>query len=159
MLMLTSDERKLTGVDYDAEKISLASGCFSKNDRIHFLCKDVTSMDINPHDGFLLGDLLHYLSPENQDALLRKCCTNLRPGGVIMIRDADSGLEKRHQRSVLTEFFSTRSGFNKTMDDSGTLYFTSAGNIQKIVDSFGMTMEIIDNKKVTSNNLFVIRHG
>ncbi|HNX87218.1 MAG TPA: hypothetical protein PKN12_09845, partial [Bacteroidales bacterium] len=105
------------------------------------------------------GDLLHYLSPENQDALLRKCCTNLRPGGVITIRDADSGLEKRHQRSVLTEFFSTRSGFNKTMDDSGTLYFTSAGNIQKVVESFGMTMEIIDNKKVTSNNLFVIRLG
>lgn len=159
MLMLTSDERKLTGVDYDAEKIRLASGCFSKNDRIHFLCKDVTTMEINPHDGFLLGDLLHYLSPENQDALLRKCCSNLRPGGVIMIRDADSGLEKRHQRSVLTEFFSTHSGFNKTMDDSGTLYFTSAGNIQKVVESFGMTMEIIDNKKVTSNNLFVIRLG
>ncbi|MDP1621181.1 MAG: MMPL family transporter [Bacteroidales bacterium] len=157
MLMFTGEGRQLTGVDYDAEKITVAENCFSKNARISFECADVTDYEITPKDGFILSDVLHYLMPEEQETLLRKCFSNLNPGGTIIIREANSELAGRHKRSLVTEFLSTRTGFNKTSTKEKRLWFTSAGEIRTIADEFGMAMEVIDNKKVTSNNLFVIR--
>jgi uncharacterized protein len=157
MLMFTSDERRLTGVDYDAEKIGIAENCFSKNRRISFATADVSAYEITPKNGFLLSDVLHYLEPGKQEELLRSCCQNLLPGGTILIREANSELTARHTRSRFTELFSTHTGFNKTSKPGKELYFTSASRIEAIAREQGMTMEVIDNKKVTSNNLFVIR--
>ena len=159
MLMFTGENRYLTGVDHDEDKIAIATNCFSKNDRIRFFSADVTQYAITPHDGFLLNDLLHYLDPQDQETLLRSCFSNLNPGGTILIREANTELKQRHKKSVLTELFSTRSGFNKTKNPAHPLFFLSAKTLRTLAESCGMNMEIIDNKKVTSNNLFVIRHG
>ena len=157
MLMFTADERKLTGVDYDPRKIDLANHCFSKNDRINFICDDVSAIQITPQDGYILSDVLHYLTPEKQDELLRRCFSNLRSEGVILIREANAELKDRHRKSVLTEIFSTRSGFNKTSTRERKLYFTSAQKIAAISNEYNLTFQVVDNKKITSNNLFIIR--
>ncbi len=157
MLLFTSGKRRITGVDYDAEKIKVAENCFSKNDRINFICADVSTYEITPKNAFLLGDVLHYLTPENQESLLRKCCSNLNPGGTLLIREADSNLKYRHQKSKITEFFSTHIGFNLTNTPGKKLYFTSAEKIRAITLEYGLSFETIDNKKITSNNLFLIR--
>ncbi|MEI7499424.1 MAG: MMPL family transporter [Bacteroidota bacterium] len=158
MLMFTGDERRITGVDFDSEKIKVANNCFSKNSRINFAFSDVSDYKITPKEGFLLCDVLHYLSPARQESLLRNCFSNLNPGGTILIREANSELENRHKKSQLTEFLSTRIGFNKTQTSEKQLYFTSAEKIRKMAEESGMSMEVIDNKKVTSNNLYVLRH-
>ncbi|MCX6279902.1 MAG: MMPL family transporter [Bacteroidetes bacterium] len=157
MLMFTSDKRQITGVDYDERKITVAENCFSKNERINFVCADVSEFLIAPNDGFILSDVLHYLTPEKQDELLRKCLSNLRRGGVLLIREANSDLSERHKKSALTELFSTNTGFNKTPTSERILHFTSAAKINAIATEFGLNMEIVDNKKITSNNLFIIR--
>jgi 1-acyl-sn-glycerol-3-phosphate acyltransferase len=157
MLMFTSDERRITGVDYDAEKIVTASNGWSKNDRIAFIHADVTEFEITPKSGYVLGDVLHYLDPIQQQALLRKCFSQLLPGGVIMIREANTDLADRHKRSKLTEFLSTNIGFNKTATTGKLLHFSSAADIRAIADEFGLSMEIVDNKKLTSNNLYVLK--
>jgi 2-polyprenyl-3-methyl-5-hydroxy-6-metoxy-1,4-benzoquinol methylase len=157
MLMLTSEDRRITGIDYDQEKIIVASNGFSKNDRVSFVCADVSDVEITPKSGFLLSDVLHYLSSDHQERLLRKCFSNLLPGGTILIREANADLETRHQRSKLTELFSTRTGFNKTATSSKELHFTSASQIEAIAKDYGLALEVIDNKKLTSNNLFVIK--
>ncbi|MDD4604012.1 MAG: 1-acyl-sn-glycerol-3-phosphate acyltransferase [Bacteroidales bacterium] len=157
MLLFTGDDRKIIGVDYDPEKIAIASNCYSKNDRIHFECADISTIDISPKDGFLLSDVLHYLPLKKQENLLRRCFYNLRPGGAILIREANADLADRHQKSIVTEFFSTHIGFNKTAGPDKKLYFTSAETIHALATECGMTMEIIDNKKITSNNLFLVR--
>ncbi|MCK9422847.1 MAG: MMPL family transporter [Bacteroidales bacterium] len=159
MLMFTSDTRSITGIDYDTGKISVAANCYSKNDRIRFFCADVSDYAITPHNGFLLSDILHYLAFEKQESLLRKCFSNLIPGGTVLIREANSELKHRHKKSVMTELFSTRTGFNKIQNTDRELYFTSAEKIRQIAGDYGMQMEVIDNKKVTSNNLFIIRYA
>ncbi|MEI7727173.1 MAG: MMPL family transporter [Bacteroidota bacterium] len=156
MLMFTADGRQITGVDYDAGKIEVAQNCFSKNDRIMFTTADVSDYGITPKDGFLLSDVLHYLTPEKQEILLRRCFSNLNPGGTILIREANAGLADRHQKSLLTEFLSTRIGFNKTPTSDKRLFFTTAEQIRILAEEAGLTMEIIDNKKVTSNNIYVL---
>lgn len=159
MLMLTSDRRVVTGVDYDVEKTGLAASNFSRNDRIRFVTADVSEYAITPHKGFVLSDVLHYLDPLQQASLLRRCCHNLEYGGAILVREANAELEKRHRRSKLTELFSTRSGFNKTAGDRRELHFTSAARIKEIAAEEGLTMETYDTKHITSNNLFVLRKG
>jgi len=157
MLLFTSGGRSITGVDYDAEKIAIATNCFSANERIRFICADISSIEISPKNGFLLGDVLHYLAPEKQEAVLRKCFSMLMPGGTILIREANAELQERHKKSRLTEFLSTHIGFNLTSGPGKELYFTSASGIKAIAHEYGLSFETIDNKKHTSNNLFVIR--
>ncbi len=158
MLMLTSDERKLTGVDFDDEKIVVAQNGYLKNSRIEFIVDDVSTYQISPHDGILLGDVLHYLSPEKQKTLLQTCLTNLKPGGVLLIREGNADLDTRHKRTKLTEFFSTRVlNFNLTEDGGNKLWFVSAEEIKKLAESTGFVFEIIDQGKRSSNVFMVVR--
>jgi 2-polyprenyl-3-methyl-5-hydroxy-6-metoxy-1,4-benzoquinol methylase len=156
MLAFTSENRVITGIDYDEEKIDVANHCFSKNENLQFISGDITQFIFEKKDAFLLSDVLHYIPEESQEKLLRQCIGNLRDNGIILIRDANRNMKKRHKRTKLTELFSTGMGFNKTMDSSGKLYYTSAGRIEKIVSECGLQMEIIDDKKVTSNLFFFI---
>jgi ubiquinone/menaquinone biosynthesis C-methylase UbiE len=156
--MLTSGERRITGVDYDGSKISVARHGYLKNDNISFVEADVSGYPVTPQDGFLLGDVLHYLSYDRQKALLVKCIRNLKPGGVILIREGNTDKKTRHKITKFTEFFSTRIlMFNKTHDEDGKLFFTSPEVLREIAVGNGLTFEQIDQKRMTSNNFFVMR--
>ena len=158
MLKLTSDERIIIGVDYDEKKITAAKHGYLNDDRISFISADITEYKITPMDGFLLGDVLHYLPYDQQESILKNCIRNLNPGGVILIREGNAEKEKRHKRTIFTEFFSTRIiRFNKTQDGTGKLYFTSPKKLIRIAEEYGLTFEIIDHKKITSNNFFIMR--
>ena len=160
MLMLTSDERTLTGVDFDEEKIVVAQNGYLKNSRIEFIHDDVSTYQISPTDGILLGDVLHYLSPEKQKTLLQACMANLKSGGVLVIREGNADLDSRHKRTLLSEFFSTRMlNFNKTEDANNQLWFVSAKEIMKLTESVGFTFEMVDQGKRSSNVFMIIRRG
>jgi uncharacterized protein len=154
MLSFVSEKRRLLGLDYDTNKISIAGHCISKNDRIQFIHANVTEYPLGHADIYILSDVLHYLTNEQQEKLLAKCIENLNPGGKIIIRDADSDLLTRHRRTRFTEFFSTRSGFNKTGEQS--LFFFSSKKIQDIAERYKMTTEVFENSKFTSNKLFIL---
>jgi uncharacterized protein len=154
MLNFTSDQRNILGIDYDNDKIELANNCLSKNDRIRFVTADAVNYDYTPADVFLLSDVLHYLPEEKQEKLLMRCLECLKPGGQIIIRDADSDLQKRHLGTRATEFFSTHFGFNKAINKR--LYFFSGKKISEIADRHDMMLETIDPSKLTSNLLYVL---
>ncbi len=158
MLSFTAPLRRITGVDHDPEKIRVAVNCISKNENIDFICEDITRYSFGNKDAILLIDVLHYLPQASQEELLSRCIEKINPGGMILIRDADSKEEKRHKLTKLTEVFSTKIlGFNKTTDASRELYFTSLENISRIIDSKGLKMEVIREAKHTPNLLLIIR--
>lgn len=157
MLKLTSNERIITGVDYDEKKISLARHGYLEDSAITFINADITEYLITPKDGFLLGDVLHYLPYDKQKSLLQDCIRNLKPGGVILIREGNSDKQRRHKYTKFTEFFSTRIiRFNKTQDGTGKLYFTSAQSLAEIAEEYGLVFEMIGQKKITSNVFFIM---
>jgi len=123
MLMLHSGERIITGIDYDSNKINVAKHGYLKNDNISFIEADVTEFPITPQDGFLFGDVLHYLTYDKQKSLLQTCIRNLKPGGMILIRGGKA--------------------------DKETCY--------KIAGEHGLTFEMIGQKRITSDNFFVMR--
>jgi uncharacterized protein len=155
MLGFLSSKRKITGIDYDKEKIETANNCPARNERIEFLHGDVLNMDLPDSKAFILADVLHYFPEIEQEKLLVRCIEKLEPGGVLMVRDGDRQMGKKHFGTKLSEFFSTNIGFNQTRDNNKELYFTSKEKIMSILERQGMMVEIIDETKMTSNLVFI----
>lgn len=155
MLHFLSEERELLGLDYDEEKIVTAQHGYLKGAQLNFECVDITKYKFDNYDAFVISDVLHYLEPAQQEQVLAECINKLNPGGIIVVRDGDLDLEKRHKKTLLTEFFSTKViGFNKTQN---RLTYLSSARMQEIVQRYGATMEQIDNNKYLSNVIFIIK--
>ena len=157
MLQFAAQEREIFGYDYDEEKIEVANHCFSRNKNIRFFNADINQIQVGPADAIILSDVLHYLQPDQQEFLLQKCMHALQDDGILLIRDGNCDLKKRHKRTRLTEVFSTRIlSFNKTAGHP--LHFISGRNIQEMARQHGMDCRSLDQSENTSNQLFVITH-
>ena len=154
MLSLTSKERQITGIDYDPNKIEIANNCAIKNDRVNFKTGDIIEMELDESDVFILSDVLHYMPVALQIKTLEKCIKRLNQGGMILIRDADKSLQKRHKGTVITEIISTNLGFNKKLFK---LEFVSREMIQNFADSHDLSLEIIDHTHKTSNLIYILQ--
>lgn len=158
MMHFRAPNRQILGVDYDEDKIATAQHCYIRNEKVQFQAADITRYKLQNQDAFVILDVLHYLQPAEQEKLLQQCISKLNPGGVIIVRDGDADLGKRHKGTKMTELFSTRLlGFNKTGDQP--LSFFSSSTIREIVQRNGATIEQIDNTKYTSNVIFIIKHS
>ncbi len=154
MLMMLSDQRHITGVDYDEDKIALAKHSFLKNNNIEFVAADVRQYQLPKADAFIISDVLHYFEQEAQEDLIVRCITNLKKNGIIVIRDGDASQKERHQNTEKTEKWSTEiMKFNKT---DGPLCFLSKEQVFDIAEKNQMNIKIIESKSHTSNTLFVL---
>ncbi len=74
------------GVDIDSDRVSAAT-------RAGLACDagSILEVDFGDQDAVTCIDVLHYFSPEVQDALIARMCAALRPGGVLFIRDPERG--------------------------------------------------------------------
>jgi uncharacterized protein len=157
MLFFLSEDRVVTGVDYDEDKIITANNCFDRTERIAFHSADITQFPLEEggYDTIIIADVLHYLLPAAQEDLLVRCFTALPPGGMLIVRDGDADLKDRHQGTKLTEFFSVKLlGFNKS---AHALTFISGTRLRALAATHGLTVSIVDETKLTSNVIFVIR--
>jgi 2-polyprenyl-3-methyl-5-hydroxy-6-metoxy-1,4-benzoquinol methylase len=157
MLHFVSPQRDITGIDYDEEKIETANNCFDKKGNINFKFVDALEYPFENYDGIIVADMLHYLQPGQQKLMIEKCIRHLNPGGIILIREGNTDLEKKHKGTRITEFFSTRlTGFNQTGNKG--LSFMSGTLIKKIANEQKMECTEIDHTKYTSNIVFVLKH-
>jgi uncharacterized protein len=155
MLQLLSDERRITGVDYDEEKIETANNGYLRTERLKFYCADVTTYPLDNYDTIIVSDVLHYLTVSDQEVLLKRCFDALNNGGRLIVREGNADLPQRHAGTRLTEFFSvTLLGFNKSVN---SLNFVSGERIRNLAKSNGLTVSMIDDAKFTSNVIFVIQ--
>ena len=158
MLQFAAQERQMTGYDYDEEKIAVASHCFSHSENIDFIKTDVNHIQPFPADAIILSDILHYLQPKQQELLIQKCMDSLRSDGILLIRDGDRDLKKRHKRTRLSEFFSTRVfSFNRAAEDG--LHFLSGKTILDLAQKYHMECKSLETSAHTSNLLFIITHA
>ncbi|MBC8321653.1 MAG: MMPL family transporter [Bacteroidetes bacterium] len=153
MLNLVSANRRIIGIDYDADKINVATHCAIKNDNVNFIAADICEIEPDCSDVFILNDVLHYMPKHFQIMVIESCIEKLNPGGLIIIRDADKDLGKRHLGTRITELFSTGLGFNKTKFE---LEFVSRSMIEDISEKHNLSIRIIDNTKLTSNLIYML---
>lgn len=161
MLHFLSAERQIVGIDYDEDKIAVASNVhaasYATKNQLCFMAGDAATVDLPLSDAFILSDVLHYLPFDEQEKLLQRGIEHLNVNGQIIIRDADSE-HKKHKGTRFSEWQSTRLiGFNKTRTADKQLYFTSAKRLTAFFESRGFSLEIIDNTKLNSNLIYIAR--
>jgi 1-acyl-sn-glycerol-3-phosphate acyltransferase len=149
-------ERKFISVDYDQHKIDVAQHCAIRTDNMQFVHADITNYELPESDVFLISDVTHYLTSEEQYRLLDRCFDKLNNNGQIILRDGDGDLKERHKGTKMTEIFSTKSGFNKTKND---LHYLSGKELEKWAHSKGLNLQRLDNTKFTSNVIFVLNNN
>ena len=89
---------KVRGVDWDEAKVAFARRAAEGQDAA-FEAGDVRAVEGDPVDTVLLVDVLHYFSKDVQDALLVRAARLVKPGGRLVLREADTG---RGLRSLTT---------------------------------------------------------
>ena len=155
MLKLVSPDREIYALDYDEQKISLASEAHKRMKGLTFEVADISKIELPAADVFILNDVLHYLPEDLQTLCIENCMKTLNPRGKIIIRDADTDLEKRTKGTKLTEFFSTRLlHFNKT--NYKGLFFFSGKKIENLALKHDFVMERIDQTRLTSNMIYIL---
>jgi uncharacterized protein (DUF2062 family)/2-polyprenyl-3-methyl-5-hydroxy-6-metoxy-1,4-benzoquinol methylase len=85
--------RRLAGCDLNAHRIAVAEEAL-RGFHAEASIKDVREFALPPAGLILILDVLQYLSPEEQLALLKRCCKALEPGGRLIFRvhDRERGL-------------------------------------------------------------------
>ncbi len=91
---------ELVGVELRPRLAVVARQALGERARIEIA--DLTAWSPPEADAFLLLDVLHYLRSDDQAALLARLAARLRPGGRLLVREAD--------RARTLRFFLTRSG-------------------------------------------------
>jgi 1-acyl-sn-glycerol-3-phosphate acyltransferase len=153
MLTMLSGRRRVLGIDYDEEKIAVASHSFLRSERTRFAAADACDYDLPGADVFILNDVLHYMPFEKQEMLLERCFARVAAGGKVIVRDGDSSERERHRATERTEKWSTRFvKFNKTV---GELHFTDSDRIVAAARKAGFGVEIVDDGVKTSNKIYI----
>jgi len=148
--------RKIIGVDYDADKIAVANNGVKYSEHLQFEANDIRQTELSACDVIFLNDVLHYLPKEDQYHFLQKALDVLDQQGILFIRD---GMKKEEDTSYkytkITEFLSTKVfGFNKS---EHPLEFISEVEMRNFAESNNLSLEIIKHSKTTSNVLLILR--
>lgn len=77
---------QVRGWDVDAGRVAVARAA-----GVEAEVGDCRGVALPEADAIVLIDVLHYLAPEEQAAVLRRCAAALRPGGMLLARDPDLG--------------------------------------------------------------------
>lgn len=157
MLSLLHPSLKVLGLDYDEEKIAVARNCWPVRNLpgLSFVNADAQSAELPESDAFVISDMLHYIDSEAQERLIRRCVSRLKDGGLILLRDSDTGNVEGQKMTALSEVMSTKvMGFNKT---SGDLHFISEAQISGIAKSLGLSLEVKTDGRKTSNTFYLLR--
>ena len=135
-LALAGPERTVFGLDYDADKIRVAQCSARSQPRVRFEVGDILNREYPACDAVLLLDVLHYWTPDKQQAILAKARAALRPGGRLVLRDAARAETEEHRRVEWWERLVTRLGHNKTVEG---LHFQSAEELMGMLRREGFT--------------------
>lgn len=159
MLSMYKSGRRILGIDYDDEKITVAQNCWLNKclGGLSFRCDDASQSELPESDAFIISDMMHYLSAEKQLELIQRCASKLKSGGLILVRDSDSENAEGQKITALSEVFSTKIlRFNRT---EGELSFISQSRMEEIARETGLSMEVKANDEITSNTFYILRLG
>ena len=156
-LLQSTDQREVLGMDYDEDKVRVAGRSAPDHPRLRFEVRDILEGAYPAADVVLLLDVLHYWRPERQAEVLRKARAALRPGGILVLRDAARSEGPGHRWVERWERRAIRIGHNKTEEG---LHFRSREELEQALRSAGFSdLELRPVGGRGSNLLFVARSG
>ncbi|MDC3952670.1 DUF2062 domain-containing protein [Polyangium jinanense] len=149
------------GLDWDEAKIEAARRAAATRPEgsvpaaATFAREDARRFEATPADTVLLIDLLHYFTIEEQDAILGCAADHVKPGGRLLVREADTERGFRSFATLLEEKIFTAVRFNR----GERVRFRPAQSIAALLEARGFHCEILPAWGSTpfSNVLIVAR--
>lgn len=99
-------------VECDERKVRAARALLAGVPRVMVEQADVRDLPLGEPDAVILADVLHYLAPHEQRALLERCAGALRPRGLLLIRETDRRRD-RLRAAERIERLAMRLGWNR----------------------------------------------
>ncbi|MBK9701896.1 MAG: 1-acyl-sn-glycerol-3-phosphate acyltransferase [Flavobacteriales bacterium] len=152
LLHWSAPERRLLGVDHDAEKVAVATQGLLRGDNLRFQQVDLLTWRPPPADAYLLKDVLHYLPMARQGRLLGPVRKRLDRVASSWCGTASRAMLNA-TRERWTERFSTGLGFNKT----GALLTFMDRSSMRSHGGHPRPWPGVDEGAVTSNALAALR--
>jgi 2-polyprenyl-3-methyl-5-hydroxy-6-metoxy-1,4-benzoquinol methylase len=146
----------VVGLDADARKIRRGAGITEKNYRdVDLRFHDVEETIPEFSGNIALFDVLHYLSPAKQTALLDHLSGCVGPGGVLIIRDCPRESRPRYWLTLLAEKFAQTISWNR----GGPLHFPSRAGIEATFDpsDFARETRPLWGASPFNNHIFIFR--
>lgn len=101
---------------------------------------DVRTTPAEPADTVLLIDVLHYFDRDTQDALLTRASGFVKPGGRLVLREADTGRGWRSMMTRAAEAFFTSIKFNR---GERVLFRDVARELVPVLEGQGMSCAVV----------------
>ena len=158
LLLLGSDERRVTGFDLDPAKLRVASRLKEDNrwERAEFSQADVVRLDYPRADVFTLIDVLYLIPFADQERILAKCARALLPGGTLVVKEMDIRPRWKFVWNYLQETVSVRLvGFTL----GKKFYFRPRAEFESLLASLGFHVETVrlDQGQIHPHILYVCR--
>lgn len=133
------------GIDWDQTKIAFARrAAEARPDGASpalatFEAEDARSFTASPADTVLLIDLLHYFTIEEQNTILDRAADHVKPGGRLLVREADTERGWRSWATLFEEKLFTTVRFNR----GERVRFRPAREIASRLEARGFSCEIV----------------
>jgi uncharacterized protein len=162
-LSMGSNRREIIGIDHDQTRVRLAERAAARRDSLskpRFEVGDLEGALGTFASGSLSGvamiDILHYLAPEGQAALLHQAARVLEPDGVLAVREVDSDGGVAALWNRFYENVATRIGF--TQSARSHLEFRSVAEWTRLLESAGFDVRSEQcGSRIFSDVLFIGR--
>ncbi len=144
----------IVGIDRDRRKIARARAASAGYPSLEFIEKDAGE-NLERTGSLVLFDVLHYLSPNEQERLLNRLLPRVVPGGLLVIRDCPRDRNTRFWLTFLAERFAQIITWNV----AAPLHFPSRDQIcgRFSPDEFESTIEPLWGATPFNNHLFIFR--
>jgi uncharacterized protein (DUF2062 family)/SAM-dependent methyltransferase len=128
------------GVDWDEVKVAAGNEAAARGAALAVTLAqgDARTAEYPPADTVLLIDLVHYFTLAEQDAILRRAAAAVRPGGRLLVREADTERGWRSAVTLLEERVFTALRFNR----GERVCFRPAREIAALLGEAGLACEV-----------------
>ncbi len=128
----------LVGLDHDERRLALARAALEGEARVRLEGGDAREAGLPPADVLACLDVLHYLPPAEQDALVRRMARALRPGGTLLVRDAEAGAGWRSALTAWSERFMVAVGRHRGLG----VYLRPRAELEAAMAAAGLAVEV-----------------
>lgn len=143
---------RIRGVEWDERKVAVARQLLSGMDTATVEHGDARASALGSPDAILLIDVLHYMKPAVQRALLKRCGRSLVRGGALVVRELDQRPDRPSIAQRL-EQVAVRWGWNR----GDGVEALSVGEISSLLKGLGLTVEVQQiGRGVFSANVLVL---
>lgn len=150
-LLEVGTAQRVLGFDFDARKIEVAEKAAAGD--AMFAAADLRTFDVPVADTVLLVDVLHYLAPDEQTAVLLRAAASVRAGGRLIVRETARRSSIASALTRVFEWLGTRIGYNRL---EGKLGFRGIEVIVAELERAGFGAKIQGSSALPLSNRLVV---